>query len=40
MKNYLAHDFLTGGKSLWFEILSINPSWYWYFGTGTRGTLW
>ncbi|MDR1897734.1 MAG: hypothetical protein LBR10_13180 [Prevotellaceae bacterium] len=39
-QNQFAHDLLTGGKSLWFEVLPIKSSWYFYFGTGTGGTLW
>jgi hypothetical protein len=39
-QNQFAHDFLTGGKSKWFEVLPISPSLYWSFGTGTGGTLW
>jgi len=39
-QNQFAHDFLTGGKSLWFEVLPIPASWYWSFGFGTGDTLW
>jgi RHS repeat-associated protein len=39
-QNQFAHDFLTGGQSKWFRVLPIQPSWYWYFGTGTGNTLW
>jgi hypothetical protein len=39
-QNQFAHDFLTGGKSKWFKVLPIEPSWYWYWGTDTGGTLW
>ena len=39
-QNQFAHDILTGGKSLWFEVLPIPASWYWSFGFGTGDTLW
>jgi hypothetical protein len=39
-QNKLAHDILNGGKAKWFEVLDIDPSWFFYFGTGSGGTLW
>jgi RHS repeat-associated protein len=39
-QNQFAHDFLTGGKSLWFEVLNLKPKWYWGFGYNGGSTLW
>jgi RHS repeat-associated protein len=38
-QNQFAHDWLTGGQSKWFEILSLKPKWYWGFGYSGGGTL-
>jgi hypothetical protein len=39
-QNQFAHDLLTGGKSLWFEVLDLKPKFYWQFGYSGGGTLW
>jgi len=39
-QNKFAHDFLMKGKSYWFLPLDIEPSWFFYFGTGSGNTLW
>jgi hypothetical protein len=39
-QNRFAHDFMTGGKTKWFEVLDLKPKWYWGFGYGSGGTLW
>jgi hypothetical protein len=39
-QNRFAHDMLTGGKAKWFEVLDIDPSWYFYLGFGSGDTLW
>ena len=39
-QNRFAHDILTEGRAYWFQKLPIDPSWYFYFGTGTGNTLW
>ena len=41
-QNEFAHDRLTRGanKAFWFKVLDIDPSWFWYFGTGNGDTLW
>ena len=39
-QNRFAHDGLTHGRTLWFLPLDIEPSWYFYYGTGTGNTLW
>ena len=38
-QNEFAHDKLTKGKSLWFEVLDLKPRWYWEFGYSGGGTL-
>ena len=39
-QNQLAHDMLTRGKSLWFEVLDLKSKWYWGFGYSGGVTLW
>ena len=39
-QNRFAHDFITGGKTYWFDVLSLKPKWYWGFGYSGGGTLW
>jgi hypothetical protein len=39
-QNQFAHDFLTGGKSLWYEVLNLKSRWYWGFGYSGGSTLW
>jgi hypothetical protein len=40
-QNKFAHDFLMRGKSPYFlRMGNVNPSWYWYFGTGSGNTTW
>ena len=39
LQNKFAHDFMTGGKTKWFEVLPLRPRWYWGFGFG-GATLW
>ncbi len=39
-QNELAHDKLTKGEAKWFRVLDIDPTWYFYFGSGTGNTLW
>jgi hypothetical protein len=44
-QNRFAHDFLMNGQKkeygpFWFQQLDIDPSWYFYFGTGNGNTLW
>jgi hypothetical protein len=31
-QNRFAHDFMTGGETKWFEVLSLKPRWFWQFG--------
>jgi len=38
-QNQFAHDFLMGGGSKWFEVLSLKPKWYWGFGYSGGSTL-
>ena len=38
-QNRFAHDFMTGGKTYWFNVLDLKPRWYWGVGSG-GGTLW
>jgi hypothetical protein len=39
-QNQFAHDYLTGGKSKWFEVLDLKSKWYWQLGYSGGGTLW
>ena len=39
-QNRFAHDCLTGGRAFWFKVLDIDPTWFWYLGTGNGNTLW
>ena len=38
-QNQFAHDFLTGGKSYWFNVLDLKPKFYWGLGYSGGGTL-
>jgi hypothetical protein len=38
-QNRLAHDFITGGQSKWYEVLTLKPKFYWQFGYSGGGTL-
>ena len=31
-QNRFAHDFMTGGDTKWFEVLSLKKRWWWQFG--------
>ena len=39
-QNIYAHDEWTKGRAKWFKVLDIDPTWFWYFGTGNGDTLW
>jgi hypothetical protein len=39
-QNQFAHDFLSGGKSLWYEVLNLKSRWYWGFDYSGGSTLW
>jgi RHS repeat-associated protein len=39
-QNRFAHDFLCRGDSPYFKVLDRPRQWYFYFGTGTGGSLW
>jgi hypothetical protein len=40
LQNQFAHDFMTGGRTKWFEVLDLKPRWWWSFGYSSGGTLW
>ena len=40
LQNKVAHSWLTGGQSYWFEVLPLQSKWYWEFDFGSGGTLW
>jgi hypothetical protein len=39
-QNIFAHNILTGGKTYWFDVLSLKKKFYWQFGYSGGGTLW